>query len=188
MKLQSRRKFSNPHPVLRCIQRQEFDCFYLAKSGQKLWPTLYNKTFLKKHIQKCVANIFTLLLVPFASESINYLRQGESSTNRRFRWKMSPKQQMLRIFKDQVLKRHYTVLRKVDRFGRKTYQKKLKDQKYKILKRFFYKKHLSVHELPAIKNSLITYVCYKPDDIFEWYCIFWEKCDCFRNFSCIRKF
>ena len=35
-------KYFNPiFVLLGCIQRQEFDCFYLAKSGQKIGPTLY---------------------------------------------------------------------------------------------------------------------------------------------------
>ena len=38
---------------------------------------VYNKIFLKKLLQKLVAHIFTVLLAPFASKKVNYLRQSE---------------------------------------------------------------------------------------------------------------
>ena len=33
--------FTQKKFLVGCIRRQEFDCFYLAKSGQKIGPTLY---------------------------------------------------------------------------------------------------------------------------------------------------
>ena len=41
-------------------------------------PFMYNKVFLSKLIQNLVANIFTLLLVPFASKLVNYSKRSES--------------------------------------------------------------------------------------------------------------
>ena len=41
-------------------------------------PFMYNKMFLKKTPQKLVANIFTLLLAPFASKMVNYSKHSET--------------------------------------------------------------------------------------------------------------
>ena len=40
--------------------------------------SMYNKSFLKKVLYKFVIHIFTLLLAPFASKSVNYSSHSES--------------------------------------------------------------------------------------------------------------
>ena len=44
-------------------------------------PFMYSKIFLKKIVSKIVAHIFTLLLAPFASKLVNFLRHSESLNN-----------------------------------------------------------------------------------------------------------
>ena len=41
-------------------------------------PFMYNKTFLKKILQKLAAHIFTLLMAPFTSKLVNYSRDSET--------------------------------------------------------------------------------------------------------------
>ena len=73
-----------------------------------------NKIFLKKFIDKFEANIFTLLLVPFVSESINYSRHSESSES----WKNTL------MSANSLFERKCRLFLLVDQFGHKREQKR----------------------------------------------------------------
>ena len=114
---------------------------------------------------------FTLLLAPFVSKLVDYLRRSESlkntwkSTNCPFRWKMSSISNRLGYLQMHCASNNLPI--RTPKVPKEAYICGLQTSFTN------FKKYRNVHKLEAVKNSLITYyVCYTSMVYLERYCMF----------------
>ena len=116
-----------------------------------------------------VANIFTLLLAPFASKLVHYSRHSESLKNRKNSEIDDIFLQKQRFYRFQKFFKDSLCLEKLTNLDVKRCQKKRKYVSYQLLYKFF-QKYFVVHERSAVKNSFRTYVWSKVDSCFLRHC------------------
>ena len=96
-------------------------------------PFIYHIIFLKKLLKKFAAHIFTLLVGPFASKLVNYSRHSESFKHSEEFGNRRHFPLITAICQFSNILQRFTVPRIIDKFRRKTRQKKRKGMGYELL-------------------------------------------------------